>query len=109
MTMEDILRNAHSAGHLACRDIKDKGACGFAWVTIPGNTAFARWCRKRLDANRTDYSRWYGRKGYPKGWTFWNPGHYAGQSIDAIEAGAVAFAEVLKGYGIDAKVGSRLD
>lgn len=87
--------------------------CGFAWVTIPGNSGFARWCRKQTGHQ-------YGSKGYPKGWQFWGPGSWPtaeqagvetvyGQDMDVNIEGARAFAEVLKGYGVDATVGYRYD
>ena len=93
----------------------DTGACGFAWVIIPGNCGLARYVRKMADRwpsgtpQHAVYRRWYGSKHWQRGWQFWNPGFYAGQSIDAVEKGAVAFAAVLKENGIDTHVDSRID
>jgi hypothetical protein len=75
-------------------------ACGFAWVEVPdGRSPFAKWAKKHGGA----------KKHWTKGVYFWNPGEYAGQSISGDEAGAVAFAKVLKEAGIDAHAASRLD
>ena len=73
------------------------GVCGFAWIRVPGNTAFARWCK----------SQRIGHKGYPSGWSVWV--HQGGQSMQRKEAYAVAFAEVLKSHGIKASAESRMD
>jgi len=107
----DILDQAHAAGEHACAGLPDTGACGFAWVVIPGTCGLARYCREKAadPGMHPGNRRWYGSKHWAKGWQFWNPGFYAGQSIDAAEKGAVAFAAVLKENGIDAQVGSRID
>jgi hypothetical protein len=106
MDYDRILTEARNAAYTAAKDLPDEGACGFGWATVSGNDPFARYCRKL--AKETGDGR-YGRKGYPTGWTFWNPGNYRGQSVDAIEAGARAFRDVLGTYGIRADVCSRLD
>lgn len=107
MDFERILTEARNAAYTASKDMPDEGACGFAWVIIHGNEPFARYCRKL--AKEQPKERRYGSKGYPSGWQFWNPGNYRGQSVDAIEAGARAFRDVLGTYGIRADTGSRLD
>lgn len=74
--------------------------CGFAWVEVrPARGAFITWCRKNGK----------GSKHWRSGWQFWNPSHHGTQSIGTKVAGARAFAEVLRKYGIDASVDSRLD
>ena len=83
MTPEQIYNEAKAAAKSAVAAIVHQENinamdCGFAWVTIPGNSPLAKWCR----------SAKIGRKGYPSGWTFWNPGEHRGQSIHIIEAGA---------------------
>lgn len=80
--------------------------CGFAWVTIPGRSALAAYCRRCATA---DNRQRYGSKDYPTGWHFWCPGGHYGQSIRIHEAGAKAFREVLAAAGISATVHSRLD
>ena len=75
----------------------DDGACGFAWVVIPGNSAFGRWAKKQGRA----------RPHYPRGLCFWVSDF--GQSVDRKTAYAGAFAQVLRNAGIDAYADSRLD
>ncbi len=105
MDFERILKEAREAAYYASKDQPDTGACGFAWVTIDGNHPLARYCRKQAATG----NRIYGSKGYPRGWQWWNPGNYRGQSVDAIERGAVAFRDKLGEYGIRVDCGSRLD
>jgi len=73
------------------------GVCGFAWVNVPGNTAFGKW----LKANA------FARPGYPKGLNIWAP--YVTQSYDRKMAWAYAVAEVLAEAGIAARADGRLD
>jgi hypothetical protein len=49
------------------------------------------------------------RKSYDGGLQLWNPSNFGCQNVDTLEAGARAYAEVLKRYGIQAYAGSRLD
>ena len=81
--------------------------CGFAWVTITpehkGNTRLGKLERRVIEA-----------MGFRKDWTgkayqLWNCTGYAGQSMDVKEAGAQAYAEVLRGAGFKAYMGSRAD
>ena len=44
-----------------------------------------------------------------KAWQLWNATGYNGQSMDVKEAGASAYAEVLRQYGFKAYMGSRAD
>ena len=71
--------------------------CGFAWVVIKGNTAFARWAK----------SMGLTRPAYPKGLQI-RIGEY-GQSMTKKEAHARAMAKVLRDAGIDARAESRMD
>lgn len=88
-------------------DGQDRGACGFAWVTIhpkhKGNTKLGKAERKEFEllGARKD---WTG-----KAWMIWNPANYPVQSVDVLEAGARAAAMFLQRYGYDAVAGSRLD
>ena len=81
--------------------------CGFAWVTVypehKGNTKLGKGERRVLEGMgfRKD---WTG-----KAWQLWNPTGYAGQSMDVKEAGAQAYADVLRQYGFKAYMGSRAD
>ena len=81
--------------------------CGFAWVTVypkhKGNTRDGKLERRLLE-----------EMGFRKDWTgrayqLWNPSGWAGQSMDAKEAGARAAAQVLQKYGYTAYAGSRAD
>jgi hypothetical protein len=71
--------------------------CGFAWVIIPGTSAFARWAKKQG----------YFRKAYGPGMQYWVS--YGEQSMGRKEAFAEAFAKVLRDNGIEARTGSRMD
>jgi hypothetical protein len=75
----------------------DDGACGFAWIQFPANTAFGRWAKKAGIAT----------KAYPTGLWIWV--NEFGQSVERKEAYASAFARVLQSHGIDCYAGSRLD
>lgn len=110
----ELTARAHAAGIKAgreCRPIPmavcdstgrpieliDGGACGFAWVAFPGNTAFGRWAKKTGLA----------RSHYPSGLCVWVSEF--GQSVDRKSAYAAAYAEILRDAGIDCYAGSRLD
>jgi len=75
----------------------DDGVCGFAWVTIFGNTSFVKW----LKANHI------ARKNSGRGVTVWVSAY--NQSVTRKEAFAKAFAAVLKEAGVDAYADSRMD
>lgn len=75
--------------------------CGFAWVNIkPARGPLIKYL-KEIKFGRTD--DYYG------GYTIWNPSENATQCMDAKEAGARAFAEVLKKYGVKCFARTRLD
>ena len=113
-----ILDAAHKAAQEAvkaeeARQPEDMHAldCGFAWVVVDGKEPLANWCRqqvKREGGERLAH-RMYGSKGYPRGWQWWKPGDFNGQSIRIHEVGARAFRDKLAEYNIRATVGSRLD
>jgi len=74
--------------------------CGFAWVTIkPARGKFVNFLK----------SRDVGHKAYSGGWTIWNPSDHPTQWMDAKMAGAVAFAEALRSFGINAEAECRMD
>ena len=73
------------------------GVCGFAWVSMKGNTSYARWARVNG----------IGRKGYPGGMQI--PVREFGQSMQRKEAYAAAYANVLRATGIDCYADSRMD
>lgn len=82
--------------------------CGFAWVDVPcqkttsdTTKAFVKWCRE----NKSGEKRGYGKAA----WQFWNPSKHNTQSVGTKEAGAAAFASILRLHGIECSVGTRLD
>lgn len=120
MDFEAILTEAHRdaaayiAAEVATKPENERDFyCGFAWVTIDGNEPLARWCRAKLKAlpsNAVYFDKAkFGDRGYPKGWQFWKPGNFNGQSVRIHEVGARGFRDALARYGIRAVVGSRLD
>lgn len=113
MDYKAILTEAHGAAIAATAGlVEDRNAfdCGFAWVTIDGTEPLARYCRKQAGPDG-DWSgrRFYGSKGYPKGWQWWTPGNAPVQSMPIHLVGARAFAAVLAKYDIRADVGCRYD
>ena len=80
---------------------KDNYPCGFAWVTVSekGSTKMGR-ALKTIGF----------RKAYNGGLELWNPSGLLVQNVDVKEAGAEAYAEVLrKELGVTAYAGSRWD
>ena len=122
MSMSDLLSRAYVAAsaailaHFQAGNREKPFNCGYAWVTIPGTSALAKWCRRDQS---DDNDSWFGAKGYPKGWTFFCPGQWPThtrlgftvyqQDLDFHLAGARAFAAVLRENGIEAVVDARLD
>ena len=81
---------------------RDQYACGFAWVNVYG-------VRSNSRLGKTLQSFGF-RKSYTGGLQLWNPSKAMVQNVDTLEAGAEAYAQVLKqGLGIEAYAGSRLD
>lgn len=83
----------------------DDGACGFAWVNVYGVKGNTRLGKALVSVGF--------RKSYTRGLQLWNgrDGWYFGQSVDAAEAGAVAYAKKFRELtGIESVyAGSRLD
>jgi len=77
-------------------------ACGFAWVNVHG-------VRKNSETGKQLEKLGYSWSGYEKSYYLWKPADYNGQCIMIHEAGASAYAQVLKKAGIQASTGSRLD
>lgn len=81
----------------------DRDACGFAWVTVYDVRS-----NSRLGKTLATFGF---RKAYGGGLQLWNPSQAGVQSISVLEAGADAYAKVLKDkLGLE-KVysGSRMD
>jgi hypothetical protein len=81
----------------------DRDACGFAWVNVWGVRSNSK-LGKALQAAGF-------RKDYTGSLQLWNPSKFPSQSISILEAGAEAYAEVLrKKLGLEkVYAGSRLD
>lgn len=80
--------------------VVDEGACGFAYVIIrPARGKLVTWLKKND----------IGYKGYQGGWWISMSAYTGSQSVERKEAGARAFAQVLKDNGLTAYTESRLD
>ena len=81
----------------------DRGACGFAWVNVWGVRSNSKLGNALKAAGF--------RKDYTGALSLWNPSKAAVQSLDVVEAGAYAYAEVLKEkLGLEkVYAGSRMD
>ena len=81
----------------------DRDCCGFAWVTVYDVRS-----NSKLGKALAGYGF---RKAYGGGLQLWNPSGMGVQSISVLEAGAEAYAQVLKDkLGLDkVYAGSRLD
>jgi len=81
---------------------KDAFACGFAWVDVYVDRTNSKQAKELIAAGfKKDYK--------PKCLSIWNPGNLPVQNIDIKEAGADAMATYLRGLGLNAYSGSRLD
>lgn len=104
VSMGIIAEAAFNAAEFAAKEFIDEFGepmfCGFAWVNVtPGNSAMARYLVENCGA----------RKSSRKGVDVWNPSKSFTQSMDVRYAGAVAFAEALQVFGIQAEAMSRGD
>ena len=80
----------------------DRDACGFAWVNVYGVRS-----NSRLGKTLQTFGF---SKSYTGALQLWNPSKAGVQSISILEAGAEAYAEVLKrDLGVEAYAGSRMD
>ena len=105
--VQDATNEAAMAARTAAKDFYskhgDRGACGFAWVNIYGVRSNSK------------LGKWLAAAGFRKDYTgalsLWNPSKAAVQSIDILEAGAYAYAEVIKAkLGLEkVYAGSRMD
>lgn len=116
MDYAKIWNEAQAAAKKAAEEVgqrmDDGGSCGYAWVRImPARGPFVSWCRKQNEI--ANHGVEVGRERNPYGerrtwgsggWQIWGPGGYAGQCLCAKEAGAKAFADVLKASGIPGEI-----
>jgi hypothetical protein len=81
----------------------DRDCCGFAWVNVYGVRSNSK-LGKALQA--AGFS-----KSYTGGLQLWNPSKFPTQSLNILEAGAEAYAQVLRDkLGLDkVYAGSRMD
>jgi hypothetical protein len=104
----DVFREAERAAIQAAQDHINANLgvwypCGFAWVRIrPARGRFVEMCKDR-DFGRTD--------DFEGGFVIYNPSNNPTQWMDAKEAGARAFAEVLKKHypTMKVRVETRID
>ena len=106
--VQDACNAAEMAARVAAKEAHvkyggDRGACGFAWVNVYGVRS-----NSRLGKTLQSYGF---RKDYTGALCLWNPSKAGVQSVDILEAGAYAYAEVLKNkLGLEkVYAGSRLD
>ncbi len=106
--VQDALNEAAMAARTAAKQTHaalggDRGACGFAWVNVWG-------VRKNSKLGQALQAAGF-RKDYTGALSLWNPSKAAVQSLDILEAGAYAYAEVLKSkLGLEkVYAGSRMD
>lgn len=94
---------ARSAAKQALQQFGDRDACGFAWVNVWGVRSNSK-LGKALQAAGF-------RKDYQGALQLWNPSKAGVQSVGILEAGAEAYAQVLRDkLGLDrVYAGSRLD
>jgi hypothetical protein len=80
---------------------RDGGACGFAWVNVYKVRSNSKLGKALCEVGF--------RKGYQGGLQLWNH-WWMGQSVDAAEHGATAYAQVInQELNLEAYSGSRLD
>jgi len=94
---------ARTAAKEALQRYGDRDACGFAWVNVYGVRSNSK-LGKALQAAGF-------RKDYTGSLQLWNPSKAGVQSMGILEAGAYAYAEVLKAkLGLEkVYAGSRMD
>lgn len=105
--VQDAVNEAGMAARTAAKDFLlkhgDRDACGFAWVNVWGVRSNSK-LGKALQAAGF-------RKDYTGSLQLWNPSRAAVQSVSVLEAGAEAYAAVLRDkLGLEkCYAGSRLD
>jgi len=99
----EAAKAAQTAAQVAYVQIGERDACGFAWVNVYG-------VRSNSKLGKALISFGF-RKDYTGSLQIWNPSGHNTQSISVKEAGAYAYAEVLKTkLGLDkVYAGSRMD
>jgi len=104
--VNDAMTTAAEAARRELAANGDGWACGFAWVNVWDFQG------KKIRANSKMGRALIAagvRKDYTGAYCLWNPSKLGVQSVDILEAGARAAAEVFKAAGFTAYAGSRLD
>ena len=104
--VNDAMTSAAEAAKRALAEHGDRDACGFAWVNIWEHDG------KKIRANSKLGKALIAagvRKDYTGAFSLWNPSKAYVQSMNILEAGAYAAAEVFKAAGFTAYAGSRMD
>ena len=83
------------------REVGERDACGFAFVTV-----YDVRCNSKVGKLLANYGF---RKAYGGGLQLWDPSKHPTQSVSVLAAGADAMARELKAIGLTAYAGSRLD
>jgi hypothetical protein len=105
--VQDALNEAGIQARTAAKEFfqkhGDRDACGFAWVNVYG-------VRSNSRLGKTLISFGF-RKDYTGSLQLWNPSKAGTQSLNILEAGAEAYAQVLRDkLGLDkVYAGSRMD
>ena len=93
---------AEQAGLAMYQRVGERDACGFGWVDVFVDRTNSKQAKELIAAGfRKDYK--------PKCLSMWDPAGLGTQSISVKEAGAEAYATYLRGLGLKAYAGSRLD
>lgn len=107
--LSNIVREAKEAAYIAAskEDAHGRfGGCGFAWVEV------YQYNGKKVDG-RSKIGKMLEAQGFRKNYTrtyqMWNPSGLHTQNVQALCAGAEAFASVMNSYGFAAYQSSRLD
>jgi hypothetical protein len=106
MDFVTIHREATAAAKTAADELYgkmggDQLMCGFAWVKVEGVKLSTKLGKEMAKLGF--------RKSYSGGIDLWNPSGSPVQNIDIKEAGAQAYAAVLRNHGFRAYAESRLD
>jgi len=93
---------AEQAGLAMYQRVGERDACGFGWVDVFVDRTNSKQAKELIAAGfRKDYK--------PKCLSMWDPAGLGTQSVSVKEAGAEAYATYLRGLGLNAYSGSRLD
>ena len=110
MTIETQIPAIHAEASKAAIDATnsflaahgDRDCCGFAWTSV-----FK--VRSNSKLGKALIAVGFRKNEYERCLQLWNPSKSGTQAISAKEAGAIAYTNVLRKYGIEAYAGSRLD